>query len=135
MFHSGSHCKFLLCYHVIFVTKFRRKCLTTAMLDLLHQILTQELSEVNCFLKEFNGESDHIHFLMETKPCCNLSSVIGRVRSKTTLAMRKAFKFDCYYGRHRNRLWSSGYFICTCGGVTIDVLKKYIENQERPYPP
>jgi REP element-mobilizing transposase RayT len=26
-------------------------------------------------------------------------------------------------------MWSSGYFLCSVGGATLEVLKKYIENQ------
>ncbi|WP_366665094.1 transposase [Microcoleus sp. bin48.metabat.b7b8b9.023] len=27
-------------------------------------------------------------------------------------------------------LWSSSYFIASCGGVTVSTLRKYIENQD-----
>jgi hypothetical protein len=29
-------------------------------------------------------------------------------------------------------LWNESYFIASCGGVTISVLKKYIEQQDTP---
>ncbi|MBE9061454.1 transposase, partial [cf. Phormidesmis sp. LEGE 11477] len=29
-------------------------------------------------------------------------------------------------------LWTSGYFIASCGGVTVDELKAYVQNQDRP---
>lgn len=32
-----------------------------------------------------------------------------------------------YWGRH---LWSTGYFCATVGGVTEEMIKEYIENQE-----
>jgi putative transposase len=28
--------------------------------------------------------------------------------------------------------WTNGYFIASCGGVTVEQLKKYIEGQNRP---
>jgi putative transposase len=28
--------------------------------------------------------------------------------------------------------WTNGYFIASCGGVTVEQLKKYIEVQNRP---
>jgi putative transposase len=30
-------------------------------------------------------------------------------------------------------LWTSSYFISTVGGVTIDIVKKYVENQKTRY--
>nr|MDJ0576332.1 transposase [Xenococcaceae cyanobacterium MO_234.B1] len=29
-------------------------------------------------------------------------------------------------------LWSGSYFISSCGGVTVEVLKKYVQEQNRP---
>ncbi|WP_293198113.1 MULTISPECIES: transposase, partial [unclassified Microcoleus] len=29
-------------------------------------------------------------------------------------------------------LWSSSYFIASCRGVTVSILRKYIENQDSP---
>ena len=32
-------------------------------------------------------------------------------------------------------LWNGSYFIASCGGVTIETLKKYIEGQDTPQDP
>ncbi|MFO0166625.1 MAG: hypothetical protein GPI94_00710 [Microcystis aeruginosa LG13-03] len=29
-------------------------------------------------------------------------------------------------------MWTGTYFVASCGGVTIDQLKKYVENQDSP---
>jgi putative transposase len=29
-------------------------------------------------------------------------------------------------------LWNESYFIASCGGVTVSILKKYIEQQDTP---
>ncbi|MBC6419326.1 MAG: transposase, partial [Prochloron sp. SP5CPC1] len=29
-------------------------------------------------------------------------------------------------------LWNGSYFIASCGGTTIDTLRKYIESQDAP---
>lgn len=134
-FRTGSHCKYKLCFHVVFVTKFRRKVFDNSQLVFLEVILKQELEEVKCFLLEFNGEENHVHFIMETIPSVCLSSIIGRIRSKITLAMHKKFRYPCYWRKHKNRLWSVGFFIASCGGVTIERLKEYVQQQQRPYPP
>ncbi|MDJ0692714.1 MAG: transposase, partial [Xenococcaceae cyanobacterium MO_188.B32] len=35
-----------------------------------------------------------------------------------------------YYGK--KVFWTGSYFVASCGGVTIDVLKKYIQAQDSP---
>jgi hypothetical protein len=32
----------------------------------------------------------------------------------------------------KNVLWNESYFIASCGGVTVSVLRQYIENQGTP---
>lgn len=29
-------------------------------------------------------------------------------------------------------LWNGSYFLASCGGVTVSVLRRYIESQDRP---
>jgi putative transposase len=36
------------------------------------------------------------------------------------------------YGQDKRVLWTVAYFVASCGGVTIDQLKKYVENQDSP---
>ena len=31
-----------------------------------------------------------------------------------------------------NCIWTASYFVATCGGVTIEQLKKYVEKQQSP---
>ncbi|MDJ0534027.1 MAG: transposase, partial [Xenococcaceae cyanobacterium MO_207.B15] len=35
-----------------------------------------------------------------------------------------------YWGKRV--LWSGSYFVSSCGGVTIEQLRKYVEQQDRP---
>jgi Transposase IS200 like len=39
---------------------------------------------------------------------------------------------EVYYGRHARTFWSSGFFLCSVGGATLEILKTYIENQGEP---
>ncbi|CCI19686.1 hypothetical protein MICAF_5350003 [Microcystis aeruginosa PCC 9807] len=36
------------------------------------------------------------------------------------------------WGQDKRVLWTGAYFVASCGGVTIDQLKKYVENQDSP---
>jgi putative transposase len=80
-------------------------------------------------IQEIKGESDHIHFLLKIKPTDRLSSVVGCLKSKaTSFLYDKGYKFP-YWGKLNRTLWSSGYFVCSTGGVSIETLEKYIQNQ------
>jgi putative transposase len=116
--------------HLVLTTKYRRKVFNKEMLDVLGKTLTELLEKWDCRLIEFNGETDHVHILFQYKPQICLSTLINNIKTVTSRKLRKDFlerlkKFYC-----QDVFWNNSYFIASCGGVTIEVLKKYVENQK-----
>ncbi len=83
-----------------------------------------------CEITEWNGESDHIHMLVRYPPTIALSNMIGALKSKSASAFLDEFE-PVNWGKHERSLWSSGFFLCSVGGATLEILKAYIENQGR----
>ncbi|PYU20499.1 MAG: IS200/IS605 family transposase [Acidobacteria bacterium] len=79
-------------------------------------------------MMEFAGEYDHIHFLLRYRPTTCLSAAIGTLKSRSASALLDRFG-SFYWGRHSRTLWSSGFFLCSVGGATLEILKRYIEQQ------
>ena len=84
----------------------------------------------NSEIAEFNGEEDHIHLLLKYPPTAVLSSVVGALKSKSASAVLDRFG-SVNWGKHSRTFWSSGFFLCSVGGATLEILKAYIENQGR----
>lgn len=132
---SGAHyhCVFNLKFHLVLVTKYRRKAFTSEMLDDL-EMKTRELSKKwNVEVLEFGGESDHIHLLLDMNPSIQPSKYINNLKTVTSRHMKKI------HGQHlkrfywgTNAMWSRAYCLVTAGGAPLTILKQYIENQERP---
>ena len=53
---SHYHCVYKLTYHLVLVTKYRRKCFTGAMLDRLKEIVTDLCQKWKVELLAFYGE-------------------------------------------------------------------------------
>jgi putative transposase len=71
--------------------------------------------------------------LIEYKPDICLSTLIANLKTVSSRLIRKenptlAKKY--FYGKAH--FWTGSYFVASCGGVTIQQLKKYVENQETP---
>jgi putative transposase len=71
---------------------------------------------------------DHVHILFKAKPSTNLVKVVNIIKGVTARYLRKEFPKlkellwgDCF--------WSGSYFLASTGQVSLDVLKKYVENQ------
>jgi putative transposase len=130
--HRLHHCTYSLSYHFVFVTKYRRKCLTAEMIRRLQEIITNLCVSWGGMLLEMNGEADHVHLLLEMNPKAAPSVIANNFKTVTSRLLRKEFgdTLDTYY--QKPVLWSRTYFVTSCGGAPLEVIKQYIQQQERP---
>lgn len=118
--------------HLVLTTKYRRKVLTDPMLTRLEEIFKALMEKWEGRLVEFNGERDHVHLLLQYTPQTEPSKLINNLKTVSSRYLRKEFATEVERVYWKDVLWTSGYFIASCGGVTVDQLKKYIEEQDRP---
>lgn len=128
-YKSHYHCVYNLTYHLVLVTKYRRKCLSEPIRNFMKPVFRETLNKWECKLLEFNGEPDHVHLLIETHPALNLSSMVGNIKTVSSRLTRK--QFSSYINRFYSKpvLWTRAYCILSTGGASIDTIRKYIENQ------
>lgn len=129
---SHYHCVYKLNYHLVLVTKCRRKCFTGDMLDRLKVIITELCQKWEVELLEFNGEADHVHLLLGLHPNIMPSKFINNLKTVTSRLMRKEFASHLAEFYWKPVLWTRAYCLLTTGGATIETIKQYIEKQERP---
>jgi hypothetical protein len=66
--HRNANAIYRLVYHLVLVTKYRKKVLTGAMLDRASTILGTLCEAWDGRLLECSGEVDHLHALIDTSP-------------------------------------------------------------------
>ena len=118
--------------HLVLVTKYRRKVISPAMLERLAQLMQHICQKWGCQCIEFNGEADHVHLLFSYYPQMQLSKFINSLKSYTSQTIRKEFPCEVkrvYWGKPV--FWTSSYFIASSGGVTVEVLKRYVQEQRK----
>jgi putative transposase len=127
------HCVYNLHYHLVIVTKYRRKCITAAMLKRLKIICTELTEKWECELVEFNGEADHLHLLLSLNPKVTPSIFVNNLKTVTSRLIRKEF------GDHLKKIywkdpvfWSRTYCILSFGGAPLSIIRQYIEQQAAP---
>lgn len=67
-YRRGRHVVSALHVHLVFVTKYRRGVLTGDMTGYLAGVLGKVSEDFGADLREFNGEHDHVHLLVEYPP-------------------------------------------------------------------
>jgi putative transposase len=67
-YHHGFRSVYKLTAQVVFVIKYRRKAINNEILARLKEIFASTLSKWESALLDFNGESDHVHLIIDYKP-------------------------------------------------------------------
>jgi putative transposase len=91
------------------------------------------LTKWDSTLLDFNGESDYVHLIIDDKPDIALSKLIANLKTVSSRLIRKEFPYlAAKYFYNKPYFWTGAYFVASCGGVTVEQLKKYVENQNSP---
>lgn len=123
------HCVYNLQYHLVLVTKYRRKCITTAMLARLREILAATTAKWGGELIECNGEADHVHLLISLSPTIQISTFVNNLKTVSSRLIRKEFGRELARWYRKPVFWSRSYCVISCGGAPLSVLRQYIEQQ------
>ena len=102
------------------------------MLTSLNEIMKETCLQMDCELIEFNGEDDHIHLLVSVHPKHSVSNLVGKLKGKSSYVLRRSFWDEVKEKLWGNHFWSPSYCAVSCGGASLDVVKKYIEEQRTP---
>ncbi|AEA33641.1 IS200/IS605 family transposase [Hippea maritima] len=132
MKRAHHHAKYDLKYHLVLVTKYRKKCITKDMLNRLEKIIRDICNRWDVELLEFSGEEDHIHLLISAHPSMELSKFTNNLKTVSSRLIRKEFKEHLSKFYWKPYFWTRAYFIATTGGAPLEVIKQYIKSQEKP---
>lgn len=132
-YRSSHRSVYCLTVHLVLVTKYRRKVINLELLTRLKEIFKSVLEKWDSELIEFNGEADHVHLLISYPPHKLLSNLVANLKSTSSKTLWREFENYLSKTYWKNRVfWTGSYFVASCGGVTIEQLKKYVENQNPP---
>jgi putative transposase len=118
--------------HLVLTTKYRRKIITAPMLIRLSEIFEELCLKWGCEIVEFNGESDHVHLLFSFYPQMQLSKFVNNLKTVSSIYIRKEFPAEVQQFYRKPVFWHGAYFIASCGGVTVEELKRYVQQQDSP---
>ncbi len=114
-------------YHVVFCPKYRRHVLVNGVDERLKELVKEKQSDYGYEVIEIEVMPDHVHMLISIDPTLCPSDVIGKIKGYTAHQLREEFT---WLKSRLPSLWTRSKFISTCGAVSIEVVKKYIESQK-----
>ncbi|MFD4608670.1 IS200/IS605 family transposase [Streptomyces sp. NPDC058440] len=131
-FRRGRHVVSAMHVHLVFVTKYRRGVFNDEMLTRLEEVMRKVCEDFEAGLKEFNGERDHVHLLINYPPKVAVSKLVNSLKGVSARRIRQEFTGRTNQAAMHGHLWSPSYFSASCGGAPLSIIRRYIEQQQRP---
>ena len=119
---------FLLYYHLILVTKYRRQVIDDDISDYAKATFERISESYHITLVEWNHDKDHIHVMFKAHPKTELTKFINTYKSASSRLIKRDFPRVKQF-LWKEQFWSKSFCLLTTGGAPIDVIKKYIQNQ------
>ncbi|ANB59932.1 IS200/IS605 family transposase [Anoxybacteroides amylolyticum] len=126
---NNNHSVFLLYYHLVLVVKYRRQVIDDTISDYAKDMFVRLGKNYNISLVEWNHDMDHVHILFKAHPNSELSKFINAYKSASSRLIKKHFP-QVKRKLWKEYFWSRSFCLLTTGGAPLEVIKKYIENQE-----
>lgn len=127
-FDTNNHSVFLLQYHLIMCTKYRRKVIDDKVSHRLKEMFLQIAPSYNITLEEWNHDSDHVHILFRGQPNTEISKFINAYKSASSRLIKKEYQ-DIRKSLWKEMFWSQSFCLISTGGATADVIRQYIQTQ------
>lgn len=115
-------------YHVIFTTKYRRRVLIQNIAEKLKTLIIEKQAEYNYEVLEMETMEDHVHLLLDVNPKKGIYSIVCKIKGYTSKVLREEFP---ELKKRLPTLWTRSKFISSVGSVSLEVVKKYIEDQRK----
>ena len=132
-FRTGSHTRFDIKYHFVWITKYRKGILCGAVGNRLRELVIEICKANEIEILEGHVASEHVHLFVSCPPNQSPSKIMQRIKGKTSRKLMMEFKHiqKAFWGRH---LWGRGYFVASSGNVTDETIQEYIRLQEKGEP-
>ena len=114
-------------YHIVFCPKYRRKVLVNGVDTRLKVLLQETIEKWGQELVECEVMPDHVHLLIGCDPQFGIHRLVKFVKGATSHQLRQEFPL---LKKKLPSLWTNSYYCGTTGGVTLETIRKYVENQK-----
>jgi putative transposase len=129
-YRRGRHSVSRLYAHLVFVVKYRRRVLLPEHIERLREIAQDLGRHMDFEVLELNGESDHVHVLVEYPPKLSISRIVNHLKGVSSRLLRSEYGLN----PHPEHFWSPAYFAASAGGAPLSIIEQYVEQQGNKEP-
>ncbi len=126
-YRYGSHTKFKVEYHFVWVTKYRKQVLVGPVAERVRELIRQTCEMLEVEILRGVVSKDHIHILVSAPPDISPADLVRRIKGRSSATLFEEFAHikKAFWGRH---FWARGYFCVTAGELTKEMIREYLEH-------
>ncbi len=126
-YSKTSHTVFHHRFHIVWITKYRKRVLSGNLRMRVREIVAQVADELNVRIVNGVLSADHVHIFAEIPPHVSVSDFVKIAKGRSSRKVQQEFPDirKQYWGCH---FWGRGFFSSTSGNVTDDIINNYINN-------
>lgn len=126
-YHSNRNIVYACTYHVVWCPKYRRPVLTGDVSVRLRELLLSHATTIAVGVLELEVLPDHIHLVLDVDPQFGIHKAVKSLKGHTSRILREEFP---ELTTRLPTLWTNSYFVATTGGVSLEMIKHYIQQQK-----
>ena len=129
-YKSGASTKHRILVHLVWCPKYRRRVLIGNVAIRLKELLTQACQVNDWRIHELSIQRDHVHLLIQINPRESIARVAQLLKGGSSYIIRREFSEleEFLWG---NSFWSDGYFAESIGSKNEQLMRAYIQNQNK----
>ena len=125
---TNAHSVFSLHYHLILVTKYRKKVFDDEISNRARALFEAIAPTYKIEVLEWNHDQDHVHIFFKAQPKTELSKFINAYKSASSRVLKKEFP-SIRKQLWQDMFWSRSFCLLSSGGASIEVIQQYIKEQ------
>jgi len=114
-------------YHLIWCPKYRRPVLVDDIEKRLKVLLLQKAQQLDINIEVMEVLPDHLHLFIKCSPIDSPHYIVQQFKGFTSHQLRKEF---ASLKSRLPTLWTRSYYCESCGHISEQTVKKYIEDQK-----
>lgn len=114
-------------YHVVVCPKYRRKVLVAPIDTRLKELFLEKQEEYGYRVLEMEVMPDHVHLLLDVNLVVGIDKIVRQIKGYTAHTIRAEYP---WMKKRLPSLWTRSRFISTVGAVSLETVKRYIEDQK-----
>ena len=121
-------------FHLQFTPKYRRKVFKSAIVqETCRNAMYKKANELNTKLAAIEFGPDHVHIFLVGCKNYSASYLASQLKGYSSYVIRRQCWAQIKNKLWGSQFWSDGYFFESVGRVTADMVKFYIERQQKKH--